>query len=118
MQCDTYGNVTMQTLPTNDNTKCPVEASLNLIQGKVKVMIIFWLMEEPRRINELARLLPDISQRVLTNQLHELEDDGLVHREVFVKPPIKVEYALTKSARCVIPALTSLHDWGKENILP
>ena len=96
-----------------DYTTCPVEATLNLIQGKWKVVIMFRLSDEPRRFNELTRLLPDITQRMLTNQLRELERDGLVHREVYAEVPSRVEYSLTELAESLMPIMLSIKDWGK-----
>ncbi len=101
-----------------DFTKCPIETSLALIQGKWKVVIMFRLMDEPRRFNELSRLLPKVTQRMLTKQLRELEKDGLVHREIYPQVPSKVEYSLTELADSLIPILLSLRDWGKAHMLP
>ncbi len=95
-------------------TECPVETTLNLIQGKWKVVIMFRLRETSRRFNELTRLLPGITQRMLTNQLRELERDGLVHREVYAEVPARVEYSLTELAESLMPIMLSVKDWGKE----
>lgn len=97
-----------------DFTTCPVEATLNLIQGKWKVVIMFRLRDEPRRFNELTRLLPDITQRMLTNQLRELERDGLVHRKVYAEVPAKVVYSLTELAHSLMPVMLSIKGWGRE----
>ena len=99
-------------------SQCPIEATLALIQGKWKVVIMFRLMDEPRRFNELSRLLPNITHRMLTNQLRELEKDGLVNRKIYPQVPPKVEYSLTKLADSLIPILLSLRDWGKAHISP
>ena len=101
------------TNPSKDYTSCPVEATLGLIQGKWKVVIMFRMKEQPRRFNELARLLPDITQRMLTNQLRDLERDGLVHREVFPEVPVKVVYSLTTLAQSLMPIMLSIKDWGR-----
>ncbi len=107
----------MQNKQHKDFTKCPIEASLALIQGKWKVVIMFRLMDEPRRFNELSRLLPQVTQRMLTNQLRELEKDGLIHREVYLQVPSKVEYSLTDLANSLLPILLALKDWGKSHLL-
>ena len=73
-------------------------------------------MNETRRFNELSRLLPGITQRMLTNQLRELEKDGLVHRKIYPQVPPKVEYSLTALADSLIPILLSLKDWGKTHM--
>lgn len=101
-----------------DYAKCPVEATLALIQGKWKVVILFRLKDESRRFNELSRLLPNITQRMLTNQLRELERDGLVHREIYPQVPPKVEYSLTELSISLMPILLSIRDWGKAHMLP
>jgi len=100
-----------------DYTKCPIETTLNMIQGKWKIVIMFRLIEKTRRFNELSRLLPNITQRMLTNQLRELEKDGLVHREIYPEVPPKVEYSLTELSESIIPILLSLKDWGKAHVL-
>ena len=96
---------------------CPVEAALDLIGGKWKAVILFRLMEGTRRFNELRRLHPNITQRMLTNQLRELERDGLVHREVYPQVPPKVEYSLTDKGRTLTPLLLELQRWGREHAL-
>ncbi len=114
----TYGKLLMKKEQDKDFTQCPIETSLALIQGKWKVVIMFRLMEESRRFNELSRLLPKITQRMLTNQLRELERDGLVHREAFPEVPPRVEYSLTELADTLIPILLALKDWGKVHMIP
>ena len=100
-----------------DYTKCPIEMTLNMIQGKWKIVIMFRLIEQTRRFNELSRLLPNITQRMLTNQLRELEKDGLIHREIYPEVPPKVEYSLTELSKSIMPILLSLKDWGKAHML-
>jgi DNA-binding HxlR family transcriptional regulator len=96
--------------------KCPIESVLGLIQGKWKVVILLMLEVETRRFNELSRLLPNITQRMLTNQLRELEKDGLIHRKVYREIPPRVEYSLTELAISLIPILVSIRVWGEENL--
>ena len=100
-----------------DYTACPVEAALDMIGGKWKVIILFRLFEGTKRFNELRRLHPNITQRMLTNQLRELERDGLVHREVYAQVPPKVEYSLTENGRSLKPVLQSLKRWGEAKAL-
>ena len=97
-----------------DYTNCPVEAALDVMGGKWKSVILFRLMEQTRRFNELRRLLPKVSQRMLTNQLRELETDGLVHREVYAEVPPRVEYSLTKLGITLKPLLLGLQHWGQK----
>lgn len=91
---------------------CPVNTTLTIIGGKWKVLILYHLNTETRRFNELQRLLPDITQRMLTLQLRELEQDGIVHREVYPQIPPKVEYSLTKLGLTLMPVIQAMHDWG------
>lgn len=99
-------------------TNCPAEAALDVIGGKWKVMILFHLLEGTLRFNELRRRLPNTTQRMVTNQLRELEADGLVLRKVYAEVPPKVEYSLTELGRTLAPALDALRSWGQEQILP
>lgn len=97
---------------------CPVEAALNVIGGKWKSVILFRLSEGTLRFNELRRLLPNTTQRMVTNQLRELERDGMINRKVYAQVPPKVEYSLTELGRTLEPLLANLWDWGKTQILP
>lgn len=94
--------------------RSPAETAIGILCGKWKVMILTHLMQEMHRFNELQRLLPNISQRMLTNQLRELEADGLVHREVYAEVPPRVEYSLTKRGYSVRSVLDELKCFGKE----
>ena len=97
---------------------CPVEATLELFSGKGKGMILYHLLEGTLRFNELKRRVGFISQRMLTKQLRELEQHGLVHREVYPEVPPKVEYSLTETGRSLEPILLALKTWGREHALP
>jgi len=91
---------------------CPVEATLDLIDGKWKGVILYHLLDDTVRFNELGRRLSKITQRMLTRQLRELEAAGLIHREVYPEVPPRVEYSLTKLGRTLDPILRSLWSWG------
>lgn len=97
-------------------TNCPVEAALDIIGGKWKSIILFRIMEGTRRFNELRRLLPNITQRMLTNQLRELERDGLVFRKVYAEVPPKVEYSVTAFGKTLGPVLTTLTKWAETHM--
>src|ERR1700754_3945186 len=92
---------------------CPVEATLDLIDGKWKAVILYHLLDDTIRFNELGRRLSRrISQRMLTRQLRELEAAGLIHREVYAEIPPRVEYSLTQRGRSLQPVIRSLWAWG------
>lgn len=91
---------------------CPVNTTLELIGGKWKVLILHQLALKTQRFNELRRLMPVITQRMLTLQLRELEQDGLIHREVYPVVPPKVEYSLSEFGKTLLPVIHSMHDWG------
>lgn len=93
---------------------CPVVNTLDIIGGKWKVLILYYLNGETRRFNELQRLLDGITQRMLTLQLRELEGDGIVHREVYPQVPPKVEYSLTEFGRTLVPVIEAMHEWGSK----
>lgn len=95
---------------------CSVEACLSVIGGRWKPVILFKLMEEGvLRFGELRRLVPDATQKTLTNQLRELEADGIVHRAVYAEVPPKVEYSLTEYGLTLRPILVAMRDWGVEH---
>ncbi len=96
---------------------CTVEATLNLIGGKWKGVILYRLLtEEVLRFNELRRMLPNITQRMLTNQLRELESDGLIARKVYPEVPPKVEYRLTDYGQTLAPVIRALKAWGDAHV--
>jgi DNA-binding HxlR family transcriptional regulator len=92
---------------------CPVEAALDLIGGKWKAVILFRLMEGTKRFNQLQKLIPNVTRRMLTLQLRELEEDGLISRKVYQEVPPKVEYSLTEFGLTLKPLLIVLKEWGE-----
>ena len=91
---------------------CAVEATLDVIGGRWKVLILRELMQGVQRFNQLHRSLHGITQKMLTQQLRELEEDGIIHREVYLQVPPKVEYSLTETGQTLKPVLAAMHDWG------
>ncbi|GAA0450247.1 winged helix-turn-helix transcriptional regulator [Streptomyces stramineus] len=95
---------------------CGIDAAIDVIDGKWKVLILWALHDRPHRFGETRRNLPGISEKVLAQQLRELEADGIVHREVFDVIPPKVEYSLTAQGLALNAALAPLAAWGNERI--
>ncbi|WP_425340063.1 winged helix-turn-helix transcriptional regulator [Onishia taeanensis] len=93
---------------------CSVEAAIEAIGGKWKGVILFHLTDGTKRFNELRRLMPSVTQRMLTKQLRELERDGIVHRHVYAEVPPRVEYRLTAFGETLEPILKELEAWGSQ----
>src|SRR4028119_2312259 len=91
---------------------CPVERTLEVIGGRWKVLILRELFSGVKRFGQLHRALHGITQKMLTQQLREMEEDGIVHREVYLQVPPKVEYSLTPLGESLKPILDSMHQWG------
>ena len=91
---------------------CPVEATLELIGGKYKSLILWHLSGGTLRFSELHQRIPKATPKMLTQQLRELETNELIHREVFPVIPPKVEYSLTETGRSLLPILIARRDWG------
>ncbi len=99
------------------NFRCPVEATLDVIGGKWKVVILFHMTHDgTHRFAELRRKIPGVSERMLTQQLRELEVDGIVHREVYPEVPPKVEYSLTDYGKTLRPITEVMCEWGLKHI--
>ncbi|WP_121614159.1 winged helix-turn-helix transcriptional regulator [Mesobacillus foraminis] len=96
-----------------DTFACPVAVTIDVLGGKWKGIILFHLISVSKRFNELRRLMPDITQRMLTLQLRELEQDGIVHRKIYQQIPPKVEYSLTSFGETLVPIINVMRDWGE-----
>jgi DNA-binding HxlR family transcriptional regulator len=94
-------------------SNCAVEATLGVIGGRWKGVVIFWLLSGKHRFGELRRRVPNCTERMLTLQLRELEEDGLVTRTVFPQVPPRVEYELTAFGRSLEPVLVGMREWGE-----
>ncbi len=92
---------------------CPVDATISLIGGKYKVVILYHLMERCHRFGELQKLIPNATPKMLTQQLRELEASNLISRTVYPVVPPKTEYQLTDFGKTLIPVLELMCDWGK-----
>jgi DNA-binding HxlR family transcriptional regulator len=95
---------------------CPVEATLDVIGGKWKALILFHLRDGVLRFGQLRRKIPDVSERMLAQQLRELERQGVVHREVYREVPPRVEYWLTDYGKTLRPLTELMCRWGKRHL--
>jgi DNA-binding HxlR family transcriptional regulator len=102
--------------PTEPETGCPLTAALDAIGGKWAMVCIYWMSEKPRRFNELKRLMPGVSHKVLTATLRDLEQQQLITRTTFSEMPLHVEYALSRHGDSVIPLLDAMRNWGRDHL--
>lgn len=102
----------MKTCPSVFN--CPVDATIQLIGGKYKAVILWHLIEEKKRFSELKRLIPRATEKMLAQQLRDMENDGLIVRTVYPVVPPKVEYSLSEFGRSLVPVLDSMCRWGTD----
>lgn len=93
---------------------CPVDATIDLIGGKYKAVILWHLIEDKKRFSELKRLIPKATEKMLTQQLRDLESDDLIIRTVYPIVPPKVEYSLSDFGRTIIPILKEMCRWGED----
>jgi DNA-binding HxlR family transcriptional regulator len=107
----------MDIIPKTYKYNWGIDATLDVIGGKWKPMIIYALNDETLRFSQLLkRVQPKITQRMLTKQLRQLEEDGLITRKVYAEVPPKVEYSLTETGKSLMPILDQLCDWGYEHM--
>ncbi|HBL12181.1 MAG TPA: transcriptional regulator [Cyanobacteria bacterium UBA11162] len=99
-----------------ERASCPVERTLEVIGGRWKVLILRELFEGVKRFGQLHRALHGITQKMLTQQLREMESDGIIYRQVYLQVPPKVEYSLTPLGESLKPILESMHEWGLRHL--
>ena len=102
--------------PNPGTLECPLADLIDLIGGRWKVLALWRLLDGPKRFTELRRLMPGITQKMLTQQLRQLEAAGLVRREVYPQVPPKVEYSLTPTGDELRSLLSTLADWAKKHM--
>ena len=95
---------------------CPIQASMAMIGGKWKILILYHLLTGTKRFGELRRLIPGVTQKMLTQQLRELEDDAILIRKVYPQVPPKVEYSLTPLGMNLKPVFAQLFLWGRSHM--
>ena len=96
--------------------KCPLTAALTAIGGKWSLICLYWLDSGTRRFNELHRLMPDISHKVLAATLRSLENEGLISRTIYAEVPARVEYSISGHGETVRPILQAVRVWGHEHL--
>jgi DNA-binding HxlR family transcriptional regulator len=96
---------------------CAISATLDILGGKWKVFILSQLVQGTRRFGELKKAIPAVTQKMLTQQLRELEEVGLIDRKVYPEVPPRVEYALTDHGRTLGPVLAALNSWGNDHLV-
>ncbi len=96
-----------------DRNGCYVELAIDLIGGKWKGMILYHLLDGPKRFNELRRLIPTVTQRMLTLQLRELERDGVIRRKQYAEVPPRVDYSFTPLGETLRPIIEQMQRWGE-----
>ena len=99
------------------NYPCPISVTMDLVGGKWKAVILYYLKDEPKRYNELCKEMPCITEMTLSLQLKKLEKDGLISKKVYgKKPPLKAVYSLTNFGKTFIPVLELITEWGNQAV--
>jgi DNA-binding HxlR family transcriptional regulator len=106
----------MSVIKSSDLVNCPVTATMGLIGGKWKILILHLINNDINRFGKMSMMLKDISKQMLTTQLRELETDGLIERKIYAEIPPRVEYFLSAKGKSLLPIIDLMKDWGVENI--
>ncbi|HEY4481868.1 MAG TPA: helix-turn-helix domain-containing protein [Candidatus Brocadiaceae bacterium] len=93
---------------------CALDITMDYIGGKWKTVVLWYLRKQHKRFSELKRLIPDITEKMLSLQLRQLEKDGIVGRRVFAEVPPRVEYYLTEQGKSIVPVIEAIAKWGRE----
>jgi len=96
---------------------CPVTATMDVIGGKWKILILYLIFNDINRFGKMGMVLKDISKQMLTTQLRELENDGIIERKIYPEIPPRVEYFLTEKGKSLLPVIELMRDWGNEHLL-
>ena len=96
---------------------CPITATMSLIGGKWKVVILWYLKDAPLRFTELKKKIPECSLKMFNDTLKELTTDGLIKREVFAEVPPKVEYSISEYGKSLLPIIVSMRQWGVQHLV-
>jgi len=96
------------------NYHCALDVTMEFIGGKWKTVVLWYLRNKTMRFGELRKQIPDITEKMLSIQLKNLENDGLIKREAFAQVPLRVEYSLTDFGKTIIPVIEAIAKWGKD----
>jgi DNA-binding HxlR family transcriptional regulator len=107
----------MKNKSLGDLEKCPVTATMQIMGGKWKLLILHLIDNGINRFGKMEMMLPDISKQMLTTQLRELERDGIIDRVIYPEIPPRVEYNLTEKGKSLLPIIELMKGWGNENVL-
>ena len=107
----------MNKVSFGDVQNCPVTATMGVIGGKWKLLILYLIVNDINRFGKMGMVLKDISKQMLTTQLRELENDGIIERKIYAEIPPRVEYFLTEKGRSLLPIIHLMRDWGNEHLL-
>jgi DNA-binding HxlR family transcriptional regulator len=97
--------------------QCPVMATMGIIGGKWKLLILHLIRNDINRFGKMSMMLKDISKQMLTTQLRELENDGIIERKIYPEIPPRVEYFITPKGRSLMPIVDLMRDWGNANLI-
>ena len=107
----------MNHLSQSNLNNCPVTATMDVIGGKWKILLLHLINNDINRFGKMSMMLKDISKQMLTTQLRELEKDGIIERRIYPEIPPRVEYFLTDKGRSLMPIIEMMKDWGLENVI-
>jgi DNA-binding HxlR family transcriptional regulator len=107
----------MERVTIGNVENCPVTATMGVIGGKWKILILYLISNDINRFGKMGMVLKDISKQMLTTQLRELEQDGILERKIYPEIPPRVEYFLTERGRSLLPVIESMKEWGLQYVL-
>jgi DNA-binding HxlR family transcriptional regulator len=107
----------MEKISYESLTSCPVTATMELIGGKWKILILHLINNDINRFGKMNMMLRDVSKQMLTTQLRELENDGLIERKIYAEIPPRVEYFLSERGKSLMPVIEAMKYWGAENVI-
>jgi DNA-binding HxlR family transcriptional regulator len=107
----------MDKLTAKTINNCPVTATMGVIGGKWKLLILFLIFNDVNRFGKMSMILKDISKQMLTSQLRELESDGIIERKIYPEIPPRVEYSMTEKGNALLPMIELMREWGEEYMI-